>query len=345
MPKPGTLDTTSEVPLGVARIVRQHASAANPMGALANLLETNPSDSARLFEHGLSLLVDELAVDRALLTRVTVLGYEIFWWAAAPGVSLAEVIEAPEKGFCPFLLDHPDRTLTIQDSFLEERWRDTPGSRDLGIRAYTGVTLKVNGSIQGTLCLQHRTPRKFNHADTSLLRTMGQLMARTLQHESLKQELQATLQSLELSSAIVEDSALLGARSDLPNRRYLEIWLKSALFMARRRREPMALVLWSQPMVTGTKGRLAAASEALRGEDLMVELSADQYLLLMPHTSDTGAATLWERLQETLGPHPGGATLWLPDGHDMTMKSALKRAAEAFTHAQSKAKGLVWRRG
>ena len=312
------------------------------MEALAELLERHPSDSVKLFEHGLALLVEELGVDRALLTRVTGLGYEVFWWATAPSISVAEVIQAPEKGFCPFVLEHPERTLTIHDAAMEHHWQESPAYLDLGIRAYAGVALMVNGSTAGTLCLQQCTPRSFNHADTSLLRAVGQLMSRTMEHENLKQELRATMESLELSSAIVEDSALQGARSGLPNRRYLDIWLRSALFMARRRREPIALVLWSQPLVHGTKGRLENALRALRGEDLMVELSTDQYLLLMPHTSDAGAAVLWSRLQKKLGSHPAGATLWLPDGHDMTLKSALKRAAEAFTHAHSKGADLVW---
>jgi hypothetical protein len=314
------------------------------MAALADLLDRCPSDSAQLFDHGLALLVDELAVDRALITRITGLGYETFWWAGARGVSLAEVIAAPDQGFCPFVLAHPDRTLTIRDAAAEPHWRTSAGYLQLGIRAYAGVPLQVDGSVQGTLCVHQSIPRNFTHADIALLRTMGHLMARAFSHENLKREFEATIESLKLSSAIVEDSALLSARSGLPNRRYLDIWVKSALFLARRRREPMALVLWSQPMLPGTKKRLAAAVASLRGEDLMVELSADQYLLVMPRTSDTGSLVLWERLKEILGEHPAGATMWLPVGHDMTLKSALERVDAAFLRARSKSTSVVWKR-
>jgi GGDEF domain-containing protein len=197
----------------------------------------------------------------------------------------------------------------------------------------------------GTLCVQHHAPHPFTSADLALLKTMGHLMARTLDSENLKQELRAALDALELSSAIVEDSALLSARSGLPNRRYLDIWLRASLFMARRRREPMILALWSQPMLPGIKGRLAAFAGHLRGEDLLVELSADQYLLLMPHTSDTGAEVLLARLWTTLGDHPTGATLWLPDGKDMTLKSALRRVAKAFTDASREGAAVIWNHG
>lgn len=326
----------------VPKPVKHHTGTSGHLAALSDLLQDSHTDSARLFEHGLALLVQSLGVDRALLTRVTGLGHEVFWWAVAPHVTMAGIFDAPEKGFCPYVLAHPDRPLTINDSAQDPRWRESPGHLELGIRAYAGVALKVGDRAHGTLCVQHHAPHGFTHADLALLRTMGHLMARTLESEHLKQELQSALDALELSSAIVEDSALQSARSGLPNRRHLDIWLHSALFMTRRRREPMALALWSQSMVAGTKGRLATAARMLRGEDLLVELSSDQYLLLMPHTSDSGAEVLLARLREIVGHHPTGATLWLPDGKDMTLKSALQRVAKAFTDANRDGSALIW---
>jgi hypothetical protein len=329
----------------VAKPVKHHTGSSDHLTALSTLLQDSAADSARLFEHGLALLVQALGVDRALLTRVTGLGYEVFWWAVGPRASMDGVFAAPEKGFCPFVIAHPDRPLIIKDSASDPRWSKCPAYRELRIRAYAGVALRVGDGAFGTLCVQHHASHPFTSADLSLLKTMGHLISRTLESENLKQELRAALDALELSSAIVEDSALLSARSGLPNRRYLDIWLRSSLFMARRRREPMILALWSQPMLPGIKGRLSAFAAHLRGEDLLVELSADQYLLLMPHTSDTGAEVLLARLRKTLGGHPTGATLWLPDGKDMTLKSALRRVAKAFTDANREGSEVVWNHG
>lgn len=329
----------------VAKPVKTYPSTDDPMAALADLLQESHTDSARLFERGLALLVQVLGVDRALLTRVTDLGYEVFWWAMGPKVTMGELFKAPEKGFCPFTLAHPDRPLTIRDASADPRWSGSSGYLEFGIRAYAGVALMVGGRPHGTLCVQHHASRTFSKEELALLRAMGHLMARTLESENLKQELRAALDALELSSSIVEDSALQSARSGLPNRRYLETWLRSMLFMARRRKESMALALWSQPLIPGTKGRLAAAAGHLRGQDLLVELSADQYLLLMPHTADLGAEVLLGRLRETLGSHPTGATLWLPDGKDMTLKSALRRVAKAFTDANREGTPLLWSHG
>jgi len=329
----------------VAKSVKRRTGTADHLALLTDLLHDSQTDSARLFEHGLALLVKALGMDRALLTRLTGLGHEVFWWSVAPHANMDGIFEAPEKGFCPFVIAHPDRPLTISDAAKEPRWCKSPGFQELGIRAYAGVALVVGGKAVGTLCVQHHGSHPFTRAELALLRTMGHLIARTLESENLKRELQAALDALELSSAIVEDSALLSARSGLPNRRYLDIWLRSSLFMARRRREPMALALWSQSMLPGTKGRLAAAMGHLRGEDLLVELSTDQYLLLLPHTSDSGAEVLLSRLRATVGNHPTGATLWLPDGKDMTMKSALRRVAKAFSDANREGSALYWNHG
>lgn len=326
----------------VVKPAKRRTGTTDHLAALSELLQDSRTDAAKLFEHGLAMMVQALRVDQALLTRVTHLGHEVLWWAAAPKATTKGIFEAPEKGFCPFVLAHPDRPLAIRDAAAEARWRKSTGFVELGIRAYAGVTLKVGDRVLGTLCVQHHAPHAFTRAELALVKTMGHLVERTLDAENIKQELQAALNALELSSAIVEDSALVSARSGLPNRRYLDIWLRSSLFMARRRREPMALALWSQPMVAGTKGKLAAAAGHLRGEDLLVELSTDQYLLLMPHTSDSGADVLLARLRSAVGSHPTGAALWLPDGKDMTMKSALRRVAKAFTDANREGSVLVW---
>ena len=312
------------------------------LAVLSDLLQESHADPVRLFEHGLALLVQTLGVDRALLTRMTGLGFEVFWWAVGPGARMESIFDAPDKGFCPYVIANPDRPLVIKDAATDPAWKESSAFRDLDIRAYAGVALKVNGKAAGTLCVQHHAARTFTTAEFAFIKTMGHLMARTLESENLKQELRASLEALELSSAIVEDSALQSVRSGLPNRHFLDIWLRSALFTARRRNEPMALALWSKPMAPGTKGGLSAITSRLRGQDLLVELSTDQYLLLMPNTTETGAMLLLERLKEHLGDRAVGATVWPPDGKDMTMKSALRRVGKAFTEASREGSTIVW---
>jgi GAF domain-containing protein len=319
-----------------------HPVATDHLAALADLLAESHAEPAKLFEHGLSLLMDRLKVDRALLTRASGLGYEVFWWAARDGEALHKIFKSPEKGFCPWVMAHPERPLVIKDAKRESRWSTNPAWTELGIRSYVGVALIDAGIVTGCLCVQYSRPRIFDRGAISLVKAMGHLLSKTLETEHLKQELQATRDALELSSAVVEDSALQSSRSGLPNRHYLEIWLRSTVFLARRRQESMALILWNQPMERGLKSRLQTVSAALRGEDLMVELTPDHYLLLMPHTTPVGAEILLARIQETLGRHPAGGVVWDPEGADLHLKGSLTHAARALAEGRTRGLALVW---
>ncbi len=312
------------------------------LAAMADLLGRDSADPARLFEHSLALLRERLGAERALLTRVTGLGHEVFWWAAGDEKAMHRVFEQPEKGFCGWVMSHPDRPLVIPDAEQDPLWRDSPGFRDLGIRAYAGVVLREGEQVVGTLCIQHDKPLPLGRGALSLLRALGHLLGKTLEAEQLKQELGATRDALELSSAVVQDSALQSARSGLPNRRYLDVWARATVFLARRRNEAMALALWSQPMERGLKGRLQTLAETLRGEDLLVEHSSDHYLLLMPHTAPDGAEMLLARARAALGTHPAGATLWQPDGEDLALEGALHRVAGALARAREEGRDLLW---
>ncbi len=312
------------------------------LAALAELLGRDSSDPVRLFEHSLALLRERLDADRALLTRVSGLGHEIFWWSAAHEKAMHRIFEHPEQGYCSWVLAHPERPLVIRDAAQDPRWKDHPGCTELGIRAYAGVVLREGDKVVGTLCVQHDAPLAMGRGALSLLKALGHLLSKTLEAEQLKQELLATRDALELSSAVVQDSALQSPRTGLPNRRYLDIWTRATVFLARRRNEEMALALWNQPMERGFKSRLAGVSSALRGEDLLVELDPDRYLLLMPHTTPEGADVLLARVREQLGPHPVGATLWQPTDEDLYLRDALLRASHALAEARRKGVPTAW---
>ncbi|HEX9082602.1 MAG TPA: GAF domain-containing protein [Holophagaceae bacterium] len=312
------------------------------LAALADLLGQDFSDPVRLFEHSLALLRERLGADQALLTRVTSLGHEVFWWSAAEAAAMQRILDQPENGLCSWVMSHPNRPLVIRDAQQEPLWRDSPCVAELGIRAYAGVVLREGNRPVGTLCVQHGAPLPMGRGALALLKALGHLLSKTLEAEQLKQELLATRDALELSSAVVQDSALQSGRSGLPNRHYLDIWTRPTVFLARRRGEAMTLMLWAQPWERGLKTRLQAVMDGLRGEDLMVEFSPDHYLLLLPHTTPDGAEVLLARAREQAGIHPTGATLWDPDGEDLSLQAALHHVKQALAEAQAAGRPLVW---
>jgi hypothetical protein len=170
---------------------------------------------------------------------------------------------------------------------------------------------------------------------------VANIISRTLEIEQLKHELRLTRDALELTSAVVEDSALQTSGSGLPNQRYLEIWLKANLFLAKRRGDLMAVVLWRMSLAGPARKHLTTVAAALRGEDLMVDLGREQFLLLLPRTPVDGTNILLNRMRELLGPLSMGATMWDPEVDDIHLRRAMARCEKARFASQGEIRWLL----
>lgn len=318
--------------------------AENHLNALSAILEKVSLDATQLFDHCLNLLVKQLKVDRALMVRLTDLGYETFWWAEAETLRLGHTLHAPDTSFCPRVLERPSRTLVIRDASADALWQKEPGYTELGICAYIGTPLREGGRPIGVLCVQHGEPKAFSRSAIALVNAVANLLSRTLEVEALKHELRLTRDSLDLTSAVVEDSALQSPTTGLPNQRYLEVWLRANLFMAKRRGEPMAVVEWELKETAPRRKQLTAISQALRGEDLLVDLSKNRFLLLLPHTPQGGAQILIQRIRERLGDIPMGGTFWETEMDDLQLRMAQHRCEIAMKESAAEpGHPFVWR--
>ena len=95
------------------------AVAEGHLSALGRLVDGAFPDPTQFFDHGLALLVQQLGVDRAVMARLTDLGWEAFWWATAEGTTADAAVHQPAVTFCPQVLEHPQRTLAIKDAAAE----------------------------------------------------------------------------------------------------------------------------------------------------------------------------------------------------------------------------------
>ncbi|MBP1625783.1 MAG: diguanylate cyclase with sensor [Holophagaceae bacterium] len=313
---------------------RENGLRTDHLSALGALVEKAFPNPGELFCHGLELLVQQLGVERAVMTRLGDLGFEAFWWATADGSLPDPSIHRVSEGFCPRVLEAPTRTLVIKDATLDPHWKNHSGWKTLGIRAYIGAPLRQTGKIIGTLNVQSTRPKEFSRAEVAMVNAMANLFSKTLEVETLKQELRMTRDALDLTTAVVEDSALECYDSGLPNMHYLDIWLKANLYLARRRGECMSVVRWDLPLSRESAKQLKTVADALRGEDLLVDMGHDKFLLLLPRTPKDGAQILLERIRARIGAVPMGATLWDPardpDRQDFTAHHAVHRAQEAL---------------
>jgi len=291
------------------------------LGSMGSTCFAHPED---LLDQGLNLLVRQLGVEWATVASRTGKGLENLWFAggsaqAGIGVRLSR---DPNRNFCPQVLEGVGATLAIADAAQDPHWAKHPGWRELGVRAYLGV-----------LSVQDSAPRAWQGPDIALVEAMAALFGKTMEVEALKVKLWQAQEALDLSSAVLEDHAMESLDSGLPSRRYLELWCKSNLRSARRRRELITLVTWAMPATPDRNRLLGRLSGSLRGVDLLVDLGRDQFLLVFPRTPRAGADTALARLRRILGPVPMGATLWnpllRPDCDDPTLQPAIRRAQRA----------------
>ncbi|MBI3130635.1 MAG: hypothetical protein HYZ13_04695 [Acidobacteria bacterium] len=320
------------LPRRVVVRARSQASLEGHLRAYDQLLRRATEAAPALFSHSLEHLQKHLRVDTVLLARPV--GEE---WVAAwqfPDAN-RRTPGAPAR----WAMDYPGRTLVIRDARGDERWAGHPDMQGLG--ALAAVSVWEGGVPGGALLALSDHARTFTRPEVALLHAVSGLLGKALEVEALKVDLHRLQEALALTEAVVEDSALQDGATGLPNRRYLEIWLKANLYLARRRAEPMAVVRWTQP--PKELRLLRAVAESLRGEDLLICEGQGRCLLLLPRTPKGGAQILIHRLRQKLGNLPMAATLWEPEQDDLQLASVRARLELAQTEAQALPKAVAWR--
>jgi len=303
--------------------------------ALASLGSTRHEHPEDLLEHGLRLLVRHLVVDWAVVATRSPRGLEGLWHASGLAAARdgAELPHDPNLNFCTQVMARPMSTLVIPDACADPLWSDHPAWRGLGVRAYIGAPLWDSEQIVGVLSVQSRLVHPWRRSEVALVNAISSLFAKSLEVEALKARIWELQERLDLAHAVVEDHAMESDQTGLPNRRYLEVWCRSSLRLARRRREIIALVTWRLPQGTDRKKLLERIAALLRGVDLLVDLGRDHFLLVMPRTMQPGAEVVLARIRRVLGPWRMGATLWnpmlSPDRDAPTLQPAIHRAQAA----------------
>jgi hypothetical protein len=308
--------------------------------AIQTLLQVTSKEDPLFLVHGLELLVAHLHCARAILVTVAGSVLETQWWSP-DGRTVPERVPS----LCRWLLENPHRTLVLRDVPQDLNWRDDPDLRRQGIQAAAGAALWENGTVRGLVLLHFEAPRPFSRAELALLTAVAGYLSRILEIETLKSTLRDLENSLAITRAVVEDSSIQDPATDLPNLRYLEIWLKANLAAASREQEVMTVAEWYLS-VESSEGlrRMKEVAERIRGGDLLVSMGHGRFLLVLQRTPKGLGQIFLHRLRPKLGPLPMGATLWVPGVDDIRLDSVLKRLEHAVEESRAQTTpDLVWR--
>lgn len=303
--------------------------------ALGELLRRPDLDPFALFDAALELLIRQFMVDHAMIARLSEGHLDTFWWVAA-GTGAKEPVEVQQGlRLCERVLQEPGGCLTLGSVF--------PGEGGPWLQAFAGTVLREGGRSIGTLAILHGQPYAFLDGDLEFIRSVAGLLSRALEIENLRYQLQVAQDTIALSTAVAQDSALEGPATGLPNGRFLEVWMKGHMHHARRQKETLALAVWEATGPGLDAEAVRKVARGLRGDDLLVELTARRFLLLLPQTGQEGAEVLLERIRPELGGPCIGATMWLHDRDDLMLGAALRRAEQARREALQEGAGTRWR--
>jgi GGDEF domain-containing protein len=310
--------------------------------AIQTLLQVTSREDPLFLAHGLELLVQHLRADQAFLVIQDGPVFRTQWWLPERSGEPAPV---PVPSLSAWLVENPHRTLLLRNIPKDGRWKEDPGLKALGLHAVAGTTLQVGGVLKGMVFLHYSESHEFTRAELAILGAVTSYLGRILEIENLKTALRDLENSLAITRAVVEDSSIQDLATDLPNLRYLEIWMKANLVAAAREPDVMTVAMWSLDLAqTEDVKRVREVADRIRGGDLLVSMGHGQFLLVLQRTPKGLGQVFLTRLRQKLGPLPMGATVWVPGSDDVRLESARKRLEVALGESQTlKEPRLVWR--
>lgn len=324
------------------RLARSRADLDELVEAIQALLKVASREDPQFLAHGLQLLVEHLHADQAALLMVSGQNVQAQWWVPEQkGKASPPCIPS----LCQWLIENPFRLLVLKSVLEDGSWGKDPELERWGIQAVAGAGLREGGRVRGMVFLYYRDPHPFSRAELALLEAVAGYLGRILEIERLKSALGDLENSLAITRAVVEDSSIQDPATDLPNLRYLEIWLKANLPAAAREGEVItAAQLCLCPDSPEGLKRIRDTAERIRGGDLLVSMGRGQFLLLLRRAPKGLGQVFLNRMRQRVGSLPMGATLWIPGQDDLRLESVLRRLEQAMEESRNQpGHDLVWR--
>ncbi|MEO7964485.1 MAG: ATP-binding protein, partial [Gemmatimonadaceae bacterium] len=182
---------------------------------LAALRRTALLDSAidEAFDRLTRLAVRLLDIPAAFISLVDE-NRDFYKSACGFGEPLAAVRELTGPTFCHFAIRSVE-PLVIPDTAGDPRYRDVPTVKSLGVAAYVGIPLVVDGEVIGAFCAVDVKPRDWTEREVESLRDLAAI----------------TLREIELGAANARND-LARAEAEAERRRMAELFRQAPAFIA-----------------------------------------------------------------------------------------------------------------
>lgn len=178
---------------------------------------------------------------------------------------LAQARQQPGRTFCHYTLAD-DEALVIDDTHSDPTWKAVPTVETLGVRAYAGVPLKLDGETIGSFCVIDVEPRQWTDEELEILRQLALSAGREL-----------SLRSALTEARIASDDARALARSREEVVAVVAHDLRTPLQILR-----LSTTLLQGRLVDGQQPALARMEKAIESMTAMAEGLLSSSALLAP---------------------------------------------------------------
>ena len=237
-----------------------------------------------------------------------------------------------DVAFCAHAILEPEKVMTVTDATTDARFADNPFvTSDPNIRFYAGAPLvSPSGAALGTLCVLDRKARDLTDeqrlalqalsrqivAHLELRRALDDLATHMRERASYEERLEAYQLKLEGINALLSFESQTDKLTGLSNRRHIDEILSEQHERAGRLGKPISVVLidvdrfksyndtYGHAAGDETLVRVARLlNEGKRPADFVARFGGEEFLVVLPNTTEEGAAIVAERIRKAVQNH------------------------------------------
>lgn len=235
------------------------------------------------------------------IALVTLIDESRQWFKAKIGLDGTETER--DHAFCAHAILEPQHVMVVPDATLDPRFVDNPYvTGDPEVRFYAGAPLvSPSGHAMGTLCVIDSAPRAMADDKRDALAAI----ARTV---SAQLELRRVSHELSVANDHLRTLSFIDPLTGVANRRALDARLNEEIARAARHDAPLALLMFDIDHFKSYNDEfghvlgddvLLCFAELLRMDirqtDLVARFGGEEFVVLLPETTEEGARMLAER--------------------------------------------------
>lgn len=223
------------------------------------------------------------------------------WFKARVGLDVAETPR--DEAFCAYAILEPQQVMVVPDATQDPRFSDNPlvtGAPD--IRFYAGAPLlSPTGHAMGTLCVIDSQPRAMADDKRDALAAIARTVASQL-------ELRRVSHELSIANDHLRTLSFIDPLTGVANRRALDARLVEEMARAARHDAPLSMLMFDIDYFKSYNDEfghvlgddvLLCFAELLRMDirqtDLVARFGGEEFVVLLPETTEEGARILAER--------------------------------------------------